>query len=410
MFDLQAIQNALQHCTEMHGWIFTNFSHRDTLTDSILSLSTEDISSRRWVYIIPKTGLPLKIVHSIESSILDSLPGTTKIYSGRAELLQYLHSYSGQTFAALIDADISVISTVDTGFYQTLQASNIKTLSAGTLIQIIKGLLTSKGIESHERASALLYKIIEETWDYISAKFKSETPLSEYEVLQFILHKFQSYSLVYDHEPIVAFGKNTGNPHYSVSKENPVYANKGDLIQLDIFAKESLAMNIDGVIHPSNAIFADISWVGIYDTSVPKKYNIAFQSLCQARDKVYAILKEKSQCNKVHLTTGSELDTQVRKILIDSGFENGLKHRTGHGIDTSCHGSGVNLDSIEFPDNRCILNGACFSVEPGIYFDNYGMRTEIDIYINDGAPYISGNHFNKNIKLSIPQNEILIIT
>ncbi len=409
MFNLQAIQNALQTQTAMHGWVFTNFSHRDSLTDSLLSLNADTISSRRWVYIIPTSGNPVKIVHAIERSILEDLPGDTIVYSGRKELISILKQYSSSTFACLVDKDISVISTVDAGFIQSLQECDINVVSASQLIQITKGLLTPKGIESHERAATLLYKIVLETWEFISFKFKANLEVSEYDVLQFILNKFATYSLVYHHEPIVAFGKNAGDPHYSVPISNSAIAKKGDIIQLDIFAKEKAALDENGNISKEGAIYADISWVGVYDTTVPQDYKETFETLCSARDIVYTILHDKACENRLFDVTGFELDAAVRDILISAGFQNDIKHRTGHGIDTACHGSGVNLDSVEFPDKRTMLNGSCFSVEPGLYFDSYGMRTEIDIYIENGMPRISGSKFTKLTEIEIPQKNILYI-
>ncbi len=409
MLDIQTIQGALQQDVTMHGWIFTNFSHRDTLTDSLLSLDTRTISSRRWVYIVPSYGTPKKIVHVIEKDILNTLPGDTLIYTGKAELQEILLTFSNKTLAVLADSNISVISTVDAGFIQTLHSLQINTVSAAPLIQITKGLLTKSGIESHERASSLLYKIVKETWEYISTKYKMEVPLSEKEVLTFILHKFDTYSLTYHHEPIVAFGKNTGNPHYTVPQEGSAIATKGDVIQLDIFAKEALARDEDGNISSATPIYADISWVGVYDTEISAYHANIFATLCKARDIVFSTLEKKAKHGTLLSVTGSELDSSVREILINSGNKDYIMHRTGHGIDTACHGSGVNLDSVEFPDNRTIRNGSCFSVEPGLYFADCGMRTEIDIYIMNDEPFISGKSFKQESSLDIPQNELLYI-
>ncbi len=393
----------------MHGWMFTNFSHRDSLTDSLLYLDKNTISTRRWLYVVPKDGTPLKISHAIESSMLETLPGETILYSGKAELKDILKKYANSTFAILADPDISVVSTVDAGFVSTLHDCNIRTVSAAPLIQITKGLLTKSGIASHERAASLLYKIVEETWEYISSKYKAEVDLNEFEVLTFILNKFDTYSLVYHHDPIVAFGKNAGDPHYTVPKENSAIAQKGDIIQLDIFAKEKFANDDSGNISPEASVYADISWVGIYDTDIPKHYENTFNTLCSARDIVYSTLKASSENGTLLSVTGRELDHSVREILINAGFKNDIKHRTGHGIDSACHGSGVNLDSVEFPDNRHLLNGSCFSVEPGLYFEDFGMRTEIDIYIHDDKPVISGMKFSNGNSLPIPQTEILKI-
>ncbi len=408
MLNITTIQHALQN-NQMHGWIFTNFHHRDSFTDKLLSLDTKTISSRRWVYIVDSFGETTKIVHSIESSILDELPGNTQIYYGQQQLIDILKKYSNKTFAILKDKNIPVISTVDSGFVELLDSCKIKTKSAAPIIQITKGLLSNSQIDSHERASSLLYKIVQLTWAFISNHYKTDLPLTEYSVFNFILQKFEEFSLSYEHEPIVAFGKNSGNPHYEVTQENSATAVKGDIIQLDIFAKEKYARNEHGEISDDNSPYADISWVGVYDSETSEKYNTTFAILTKARNTVYNVLEENAKNNTLLEITGCELDSTVRKVLIDNGFENNIKHRTGHGIDTECHGSGVNLDSIEFPDNRTVKNGSCFSVEPGLYFEDYGMRTEINIYIKDNAPILSGNCFKNKNSLEVPQTKLLYI-
>ncbi|MFI3258010.1 MAG: M24 family metallopeptidase, partial [Spirochaetales bacterium] len=366
MFHIENIYSALQNEQKsscVNGWIFTDFFHRDKLTASILALDEKSVSTRRWIYIVPVTGEPIKIVHAIEKNILDSLPGTSVIYSGQKELQKYLQEFSGQTFAILSDENIAVVSTVDAGFVDFLHSCNIKTVSAARLIQRSQGLLTQAGIKSHERAAALLYRIIYETWDFVSDSFYKNTALYESDVLSFILQKFADYSLVTHHNPIVAFGKNTGNPHYSVEKQNNVPAKKGDIIQFDIFAKEAFARDDEGNISSESAIYADISWVGVYDTDIPSSYRKDFAKLCEARDTVYNTLSQKvhESAQAIFDVTGYELDKGVRDSLTGSGYADLIKHRTGHSIGTECHDSGVNLDSIEFPDFRTLLNGSCFS-------------------------------------------------
>lgn len=414
LFCQKTIQSALE-CektrSKAFGWVFTNFSHRDKLSDSLLDLDMLSVSTRRWIYVIPTQGEPIKIVHAIEKAILDSLPGKTFVYTGQEELRDHLQQFSGSTLSILTDADIPVISTVEAGFVAFLHSCNIKTTSAASLIQRTKGLLTKKGIESHERAAALLYRIVKEAWGFVSEKFNSNEDLFEHDVQSFMLQKFADYSLVTDHAPIIAFGKNTGDPHYDSPKKNSARAKKGDIIQFDLWAKEAFASDENGDISPEAAIFADISWLGVYGTQVPQHYSDAFTHLIAARDTVFATLtkKAKNSATAVFDVTGSELDAGVRKSLIASGYKEWIKHRTGHGIDTSCHGSGANLDSVEFPDHRTLLEGSCFSVEPGIYSDKYGMRTEIDVYIKDGFPVISGSLFAKSDSLPVPQKELLYI-
>lgn len=396
--------------SNVDGWLFTDFAGRDGLTKSLLQLSADNFTTRRWVYVVLPHEFPLKILHSIEPHALDNLPGEYLYYSSQKELQGILSRFAGKTLATLWDSDISVISTVDGGFISLLQNLGIKVTSAASLIQRTKGLLTAAGIASHERASSLLYKIVADTWNFISYHYKTKKPLTEIAVVTYILEQFVKYNLKTNASPIVAFGKNSGNPHYAPTASQCAVAQEGDIIQLDIWAKERLADDGSGVIREDVPIYGDISWVGVFGTKASPEAEKMFTDLCAARDVVYNAITESLQTHTK--ITGKELDLKVRARLQEDGYGQYIMHRTGHGIDTEDHGSGVNLDGTEFPDARYLLPGSCFSVEPGIYTPQYGMRTEINIYMDlEGKPIISGRKFmHPDIKgISIPQSTLLTV-
>lgn len=375
----------------LDGWLFCNFAHRDTLTDSILGLKPEAISSRRWCYYVPASGEPVKIVHAIEKNILESLPGTQSLYAGKAELEAHLARFRNRTIAVLSDPNIQVLSTLDASSAALVTAAGARLASAAPLIQRMRGILDAQGIRSHEFAAKVLYRIVHESWNLVQEAFRAGKDISEGEVQDFMLRSIADAGLVTDHPPIVGAGANSGDPHYTVPEpahvgsphergtQHAAHGKKleaGDVVQFDIWAKQP-----DG-------IFADISWIGYCGKTVPEGIAARANVVFDARDLVFpAIGRAFAKRGKA---TGSELDAEVRAFLLAHAPAETVQHRTGHGIDTACHGSGVNLDSIEFPDNRELLEGSCFSVEPGIYFSDCGFRTEIDIYIADGKPVISG--------------------
>lgn len=394
----------------LDGWLFTDFGGKDKLTAQLLQIPKDKVSSRRWIYIIQgNNSCPIKILHSIEQDILSHLPGDQIfVYNSQVELNSILHNFQGKTFALLSDSNIPVISTVDGGFVDTLRLSNINTVSAATLMQRCLGTLSDKGIESHERAATLLYKIVDDTWDYICHHYNQNLALTERMVVEKILTSFLKYNLITDHAPIVAFGKNTANPHYQVPIHGGKTAQKGDVIQLDIWAKEKFSLEEDKKLSTSSSVYADISWVGIYGSATQKQTQV-FNSICKGRDTAIDLINDSSQIPQS--ISGCQVDIKVRQTISQCGYEKNLMHRTGHGIDTNCHGSGVNLDGVEFPDNRKILPGSCFSIEPGIYLKDFGMRTEINMYLtNEGIPIISGLRFKNGLKNidSIPQNKLLV--
>ena len=406
---IQVVSQQESAVSALDGWLFTDFAGRDNLTKDLLQLPVDGMTTRRWIYIVPPVGEPQKILHAIEPNALDSLPGENKVfYSSLQELMTILSQYKDKTLALLWDCNLPVISTVDGGFVTLLQQQGVQLTSAANLLQRYRGILSQASIDSQERSAALLYKIIRDTWNFICQHYRSHEPLTERAVQIFILEQFVHYKLTTNHSPVVAFGANSGNPHYEVPEDGGRIAQEGDIIQLDIWAKERLATDEDGSVSASIPAYADISWVGIYGKTVPQEAEKRFAVLCQARDSVATTIASAATQGKQ--ITGAELDLQVRSIIQQAGYGSYIKHRTGHGIDTEVHGSGVNLDGSEFPDYRLVLPGSSFSVEPGIYGQDFGMRTEIDIYINQqGMPVISGQKFQapNNLGFNIPQQTIL---
>ena len=406
---IQVVSQQESAVSALDGWLFTDFAGRDNLTKDLLQLPLDGMTTRRWIYIVPPTGEPVKILHKIEPHALDTLPGEHKIfYSSQQELKAALSQYKDKTLALLWDPNLPVISTVDGGFITLLQGEGITITSAAKLLQRYKGILSAASIQSQERAAALLYKIIYDTWDFICQHYRSKEPLNERAVQIFILEQFYKYKLTTNHSPVVAFGAHTGDPHYEVPEDGGKVAEEGDIIQLDIWAKERLADDGQGGVSATVPAYADISWVGVFGDVVPQEAEKRFSVLCQARDSVATAITE-ATAKGIRLT-GAELDLQVRSIIEKAGYGSYIKHRTGHGIDSEVHGSGTNLDGSEFPDYRQLLPGSSFSVEPGIYGQDFGMRTEIDIYIDEaGMPIVSGKKFNQG-KLgqhSIPQQRLL---
>lgn len=410
---IEKIQKAIQieACdNQLDGWLFTDFGGKDKLTTQLLQIPKDKVSSRRWIYIVQddKTK-PIKILHLIEQDILSHLPGSEiYTYSSQDELKSILNKFQGKTLALLSDKNLPVISTVDGGFVDILRDLGINTVTAAPLMQRCLGTLTNKGIESHERAATLLYKIVDDTWNFICHHYNQNLPLTEGMVVEKILMCFLNYNLVTDHAPIVAFGKNTANPHYQVPTEGGKTAEKGDVIQLDIWAKEKFALDEEQKTSSTASVYADISWVGIYGSPTPEQTNV-FNAICQGRDTAVNLIKE--ACTLQQPISGNKVDIKVRQKIRECGYHDYLMHRTGHGIDTNCHGSGVNLDGIEFPDERKIIPGSCFSIEPGIYKKDFGMRTEINMYLTtEGNPIISGLRFQKRLKNidEIPQKKLLV--
>jgi Xaa-Pro aminopeptidase len=373
--DLRRIQEAIRG-EKLDGWLFCNFHHRDRLADELLHINRNDTNSRLWLYAVPSDGEPLGFVNAVEPNILDQLPGQKTEYHGREELLAALKTLGGKRWGVHSSDTLLMVSYLDRGTAAMLESAGLELASAAGLVQRFKGLLDDDGIASLERAAVALYDAVDLTWETARKACLDKKPLTEGDLLRVMTAAIEGRGLVSDHPPIIAAGANAGNPHYAAEGAGaPV--REGDVVQFDLWAKEK----------GPGAVYADISWIGVFAPAPAPDYEKAFKDLISVREGVYDYIA--SELAGGRIVSGAMADAHARAALTKLGYGAAIKHRTGHGIDTQCHGSGVNIDCWEFPDHRPILEGSCFSLEPGIYFSGFGMRTEIDVYVKDGLAVIS---------------------
>ena len=426
--DINKIKKAILK-ENLSGWLFFSFKHRDSIADLLLKIDKKATNSRGWFYIIAAEKENTKIVHSVEPDTLKEYSGKTIIYTSKEELKAILKQFSGMCFAVQSDNNLTQISFLDNGTASILCECGIKIVSSASLIKKMLGNLDNEQISMHEKAADLLYKIMEETWEYLSINFKKSKKITETLIQSFILERFEKNNLITNSPPLVAFGKNSANPHYNTpcsfshhpaliepsqafsrglcrsrrisnqTTSKSSFLKKNTIIQFDIWAK-CRTQNSSKIGNPGNkCVYADISWVGFSGSDCPDEIVKSFDAITGARDSVISFIKENLKAGKE--VSGFDADKKARNFLFDAGYKKDeIKHRTGHAIDIELHGYGTNLDSIEFPDKRILSNGSCFSVEPGLYFKDFGVRTEINCYIIKNKLYVSGG---------IPQNDIFMI-
>jgi Xaa-Pro aminopeptidase len=383
--DLRRMQEAIRD-EGLDGWLFCDFHHRDKLSEEILHVPEDFGNSRLWVYGVPARGAPLKITHAIEPGALDGLPGSGVTYISRADLKAALQALGNKRWGAHFSEDLTAVSYLDLGTAAIFTGAGLRLESAAALIQRFKGLLDEPAIETHEKAAAALYEVVDTAWNTVKKAYAEKKPLHEGELQDLMLGEIKKRGLETDYPPIVAAGANAGNPHYHFTGIGGLIK-EGDVIQFDLWAKFP---------NPA-AIFGDISWVGVFAPAPSPRVEKAFADLVSAREGAISFIQAELGAGRP--LTGAAVDLKTREILIGLGYEAALRHRTGHGIDTECHGSGVNIDSVEFPDSRLLLEGSCFSLEPGIYFADFGLRTEIDVYIRAGKPVVSGGTHARQFKM-----------
>ena len=383
---LQRAQQALRD-EGRDGWLVYNVYHRDHVADRLFGVSEGSRNTRPWLGWIPANGEPQGLVHGIEAGALGSgLPIRT--YTGASELAAAVATWLGEVSSyALNYSAIPPLSVIDHATVEWLRrlAPRASQHSADTLVQRTLASLDDTAIASHRAAADHLYQIVEAVWRQLGERLASGTAAGEGDVQRWILDALDERNLATDHAPIVAVGEHTSDPHYEPVGEGAAIRSD-QVLQLDLWAKE----------RHDDAVYADISWVGFTGTQPPPEVRSAFDAVVAARDEVVAAAAAALAGGR--RPSGAELDACARVTVSDRGLGGHLRHRTGHAIDRLLHGIGVNLDGYEFPDDRTLLDGSCFSIEPGVYGvplaqgGTFGVRTEIDAYVAGGSLVVSGGH------------------
>ena len=369
------------------AWLFYNIYHRDDVADAVFGVPADAMNTRPWAALVHADGTVTRIVHAIEAGVLGHLPGPVATYASRDEFVACLRAACPRRTPVAVNysATIPALSLVDHGLVALLRELAIPVLTAETLIQRVLGVLSAAGRASHDRAAVLVRGVLDHAWRRLAERVRSGTAVSEGEVRDWIGAAFEHHGLVTEESALVAAGANSNDPHYLPDGAGAAIVPE-QVVQFDLWAREP---GPDGV-------YADISWVAYTGRAVPEPVVRTFAALCAARDGAVALIRERLAGARP--VSGAEVDRHARAILDRRRLLQWARHRTGHAIDTRLHGIGANLDSIEFPDPRPLLDGSCFSIEPGAYQPGFGLRTEINAYVRGRELVVSGG---------APQREVL---
>ncbi len=375
------IQEALRE-SGVDGWLFFDHHRRDPLAYRILAIPDDVRATRRWYYFVPANGEPRKLVHRIESGALDNLPGYKQTYSSwldqQNKLADLLTGCSRIAMQYSPNCAIPYVSLVDAGTVELVRSVGVDLVSSANLVQQFEAQWTEDQLDLHIRAGNLVDRARREAFDFIGGRLRSQQSLTEYDVQQFIVTRFTSSGLTADHGPIVAVNVNASNPHYEPSPENSCPIRIGDLVLIDMFAK----------LTQPNAVYYDITWTGFCGDPIPDNIRNVFEIVRDARKRASDFVIKKASARDTF--AGYEVDDVARNYIEESGFGEFFFHRTGHSIGTDVHGTGANMDNLESHDERHVIAGTCFSIEPGIYLSEFGIRSEVNMYVGDGVARVTG--------------------
>ncbi|HST12939.1 MAG TPA: Xaa-Pro peptidase family protein [Terriglobales bacterium] len=378
--NLAAIQSALRE-RNIDAWLFYDHHHRDPIAYRVLGLPASLMVTRRWFYLIPAQGEPSKLVHKIEAGHLDSLPGSKRVYSGWQELFAQLKTFLGdnKTIAMQYSPNnlVFTVSLVDAGTIDLIRSMGKNIVSAADLIAQFEATWTDEQIQTHFAARDSVDNITTAAFAEIGRRVRNGGT-NEHAMQQWLLEAFQRESLVTDDPPVVAVNANSGNPHYEPHAESAAPIREGDFVLLDIWGKK----NTPG------SVYYDITWTGYVGKAPSDKQREIFQIVRDARDAgVKTVLDAKAAGQKI---AGWQVDRATRDHIQKSGYGDYFIHRTGHSIGTDVHSNGANMDDLEIHDERQILPNSCFSIEPGIYLPEFGVRSEVNVLVRPDRAEVTG--------------------
>ena len=387
--NLSAIQSALRD-RNISAWLFYDHHHRDAIAYRVLGLPQNLMVTRRWYYLIPAQGEPSKLVHRIEAGHLDSLPGKKLQYSAWQELTDNLKSilapYRDVAMQYSPNNMVFVVSVVDGGTLEMVRGFGKNVVSSADLVAQFEATLSEEQIRTHFQARDAVDAITAEAFKEIGRRVRNGGT-NEHQIQQWFMEAFARENLVTDDPPVVAVNANSGNPHYGPSAESSSPIREGDFVLLDVWAKKNIP----------DSVYYDITWTGFIGKAASEQQRKIFDVVRGARDA--GVAKVKSAIAAGQHIAGWEVDRAARDYINQAGFEKYFIHRTGHSIGTEVHSNGANMDDLEVHDERQILPNSCFSIEPGIYMPEFGVRSEVNMMVRPKAAEVTGKIQNEIVSI-----------
>jgi Xaa-Pro dipeptidase len=382
--DLIGIQKALA-TDGIDGWLLYDFRGSNPIARSVIGFDESQIGTRRWFYLIPAQGEPVAILHVIEPHATKGAPGKTVFYRSWKELAALLREHlAGKRRVAMEyspGAAIPYVSRVDAGTIEMVRAAGPEVVTSADLVQLFEAVWTKEQKALHDRAATGCLAAKDAAFALIRERLAAGARVTESEVQALIGRRFAEEGLYTHHPCIVAVNDHASDPHFetlSGPKDRAIV--KGDLVLIDFWAK---------VANDPRAVYYDATWMAYCGQDVPAKMREVWETVRGARDAAVEFVTRSVAAGTT--IRGAEVDDVSRAFIEARGYGEYFLHRTGHSIGYEVHGNGVNIDNLETQDSRTLIPGVCFSIEPGIYLPEFGVRSEIDMYVGEGRAEVTGD-------------------
>ena len=378
--NIQSIQDDLR-AAKLDGWLFYDFRGRDPIAQNILQLPS-GMRTRRWYYFVPAKGEPKKLVHKIETESLAALPGDTLYYAKQDELHKNIKKILGRAKKVAMQYspknEIPYVAMVDAGTVELVRGAGAKVVSSADLVQKYEACWTAEQVESHFSAGQIIDRIVHGAFEHAGKCVREKKPLTEYDLKQWILKEFEAGGVWAEEGPDIAVNAHASDPHYGPTPLSAAPIREGDLLLLDVWGKNKTP----------GSVYYDVTWMGYLGAKVPDKYEKVFDVVREARDKAVDLIR--THIAKGKPLQGWQVDKVARAVIEKAGYGKYFFHRTGHSIGEKVHGNGANMDGLETHDTRRLIARTCNSVEPGIYLPEFGVRTEVNVYVDEREARVTG--------------------
>jgi Xaa-Pro dipeptidase len=378
--EIQDIQGDLR-AAKLDGWLFYDFRGRDPIAQNILNLPVA-MRTRRWFYFIPAKGTPKKLVHKIETESLAALPGETLYYAGQDELRKNVKKILGRAKNVAMQYSpknaIPYVAMVDAGTIELVRSCGAKVVSSADLVQKYEACWSAEQLKSHLSAGAAIDRIVREAFQFAAKSVREKKTITEFDLKNWILKEYEAAGIWTEEGPDIAVNAHASDPHYGPTAESASPIREGDLLLMDVWGKTKA----------SGSVYYDITWMGYLGPKVPEKYAKVFDVVREARDKAVDLIRRSISAGKP--LQGWQVDKAARSVIEKAGYGKYFFHRTGHSIGERVHGNGANMDGLETHDVRHLIPRTCNSIEPGIYLPEFGVRTEVNMYIDEGEARVTG--------------------
>jgi Xaa-Pro dipeptidase len=383
---LDDIQVALRE-QGLDGWLFFDHHHRDPLAYRVLQFTAGSMVSRRWYYFVPASGEPRGMVHKIEFETLKELPGDHLRYAGWGEMVDGLRKLVGgaKKIAMQYSPECAVpyVAMVDAGTIELVRGLGVEVVTSANLVQHFEARWSREQLDMHMEAGRIIDQVRREAFERVGAKQHAGERVTEWDIQQFIATRYREAGVFLDHGPDIAVNSNASNPHYNPTKDACSEIKRGDTLLMDMWGK----------LDRPEGVYYDITWMGFCGPQPPSAFENVFGIVKAARDAAIDRV-QKAVAAKEDLR-GYQVDDAARGVIRAAGYADYFFHRTGHSIGTDVHGTGANMDNLETHDERRVIPGTCFSIEPGIYLPEFGVRSEVNMFVEEATARVTGEKQEK---------------